>query len=107
MAMASSALIPARRSTHLRGFGPRVGSPDRPTGPFRLRLQKTSSVFGALAEAIVYQQLTGKAAATIFARVCALFPHTTDGLVARRVLRATGRKASRGWFVAREGACAA
>jgi methylated-DNA-[protein]-cysteine S-methyltransferase len=58
-------------------------------GPFRLRLQKTSSVFGALAEAIVYQQLTGKAAATILARVCALFPRGSADLTARRVLRAS------------------
>jgi 3-methyladenine DNA glycosylase/8-oxoguanine DNA glycosylase len=34
------------------------------------------SIFSALAQAIVYQQLTGKAAATIFARFCALFPGT-------------------------------
>ena len=30
--------------------------------------------FDALAESIVYQQLNGKAAATIFGRVCALYP---------------------------------
>jgi methylated-DNA-[protein]-cysteine S-methyltransferase len=45
-------------------------------GPFRMQLQRTPSVFGALAEAIVFQQLNGKAAATIFARLCALFPHS-------------------------------
>jgi len=43
-------------------------------GPFRLQLIEASSIFAALAQAIVYQQLTGKAAATIFARFCALFP---------------------------------
>jgi methylated-DNA-[protein]-cysteine S-methyltransferase len=74
---------------HLRASDPALAPMIDTTGPFRLRLQKTSSVFGALAEAIVYQQLTGKAAATIFARVCALFPHGSDGLVARRVLRAS------------------
>jgi len=41
-------------------------------GPLRLRTKTTGSVFGALAEAIVYQQLTGKAAATILGRVHAL-----------------------------------
>lgn len=41
-------------------------------GPFGLRLHDLSDPFGALAEAIVYQQLTGKAAATIFGRVRAL-----------------------------------
>ncbi|AUX22865.1 methylated-DNA--protein-cysteine methyltransferase [Sorangium cellulosum] len=57
-------------------------------GPFRMELKNTPSVFGALAEAIVYQQLTGKAAATIFARVCALFPRAHEGLTPERLLRA-------------------
>ena len=39
-----------------------------------MRLRPTPSVFAALAQAIAYQQLNGKAAAAIFARVCALFP---------------------------------
>ena len=39
-----------------------------------MALKTTPSLFVALAESIVYQQLTGKAAATIFARVRALFP---------------------------------
>ena len=43
-------------------------------GPFRMLLRPAPSVFAALAEAIVYQQLNGKAASAIFARVCALFP---------------------------------
>ena len=43
-------------------------------GPFRMQLRPAPSVFAALAESIAYQQLNGKAAATIFARVCALFP---------------------------------
>jgi 3-methyladenine DNA glycosylase/8-oxoguanine DNA glycosylase len=43
-------------------------------GPYRLVPKPTSSVFAALAEAIVYQQLHAKAAASIFARVCQLFP---------------------------------
>ncbi len=53
-------------------------------GPFRMQVDKTSSVFVALAEAIVYQQLTGKAAATIFARVRALFPRAHDRRRGRR-----------------------
>ena len=43
-------------------------------GPFRLQPMAASSIFAALARAIVYQQLNGRAAATIFARFCALFP---------------------------------
>ncbi len=54
----------------------------------RLELKKTPSLFGALAEAIVYQQLSGKAAATIYGRVCALFPRATHGPTAEHVLRA-------------------
>ena len=38
-----------------------------------------------LVEAIVYQQLNGKAAAAIFARLCALFPRGTP--TAARILR--------------------
>jgi len=56
-------------------------------GPFRMTLKKTPSVFAALSEAIVYQQLTGRAAATIYARVCALFPRGHEGLSAQRILR--------------------
>lgn len=53
-------------------------------GPFRMELQFIPSVFGALAQAIVYQQLTGKAAATIFARLCGLFRNTADANPANR-----------------------
>jgi 3-methyladenine DNA glycosylase/8-oxoguanine DNA glycosylase len=61
-------------------------------GPFALELQKTPSLFGALAEAIVYQQLTGKAAATIFGRVCALFPDARHGPTAENILRVSDEK---------------
>jgi 3-methyladenine DNA glycosylase/8-oxoguanine DNA glycosylase len=43
-------------------------------GPMRLEVAAAQSSFEALAESIVYQQLSGKAAATIHGRVCALFP---------------------------------
>jgi methylated-DNA-[protein]-cysteine S-methyltransferase len=59
---------------HLRASDPALAHLIDTVGPFRLELKKAPSVFAALAEAIVYQQLTGKAAATIFARLCALFP---------------------------------
>lgn len=42
--------------------------------PFAFELKQTDGVFAALAEAIVYQQLNGRAAATIFGRVKSLFP---------------------------------
>ena len=59
---------------HLRAADPVLARIIDEIGPFRMRLRPAQSVFAALAEAIVYQQLNGKAAAAIFARVCALFP---------------------------------
>ncbi len=55
-------------------------------GPFTLAIEGAQSPFEALLESIVYQQLTGKAAATILGRVVALyapkeFPSPEDVLV--------------------------
>ncbi|HUZ19445.1 MAG TPA: methylated-DNA--[protein]-cysteine S-methyltransferase [Acidimicrobiales bacterium] len=61
-------------------------------GPLGLRVDQTPSIFGALAEAIVYQQLTGRAAATIFARVRALFPHSHHSPTPEQILRASEEK---------------
>ncbi len=61
-------------------------------GPFRMRLAKTPSVFVALARAIVHQQLNGNAAATIFARVRALFPRAAEGPTPAQILRASDEK---------------
>ncbi len=64
---------------HLTEADPVLGRHIARTGPFALELKHTKDVFGALAEAIVYQQLNGKAAATIHGRVAALFPkHRID-----------------------------
>ena len=52
----------------------------------------TPSLFFALAEAIVYQQLTGKAAATIFGRVQALLPRGRPGPKPEAILRAADEK---------------
>jgi 3-methyladenine DNA glycosylase/8-oxoguanine DNA glycosylase len=57
-----------------------------------MQLKKTPSLFAALAEAIVYQQLTGKAAGTIYARVCALFPRAHEGPTAEQLLRVSDEK---------------
>jgi methylated-DNA-[protein]-cysteine S-methyltransferase len=77
---------------HLRGADAKLARLIEGVGPFRMQLAKTTSIFGALAEAIVYQQLTGKAAATIFGRVSALFPHARGGFTARQVLRVKAEK---------------
>ena len=56
------------------------------SGPCLLHLETTQSIFDALLEAIVYQQLNGKVAATILGRVKALFPENTKRLRTRRGL---------------------
>jgi methylated-DNA-[protein]-cysteine S-methyltransferase len=61
-------------------------------GPFRMELKAAPSIFAALAEAIIYQQLTGKAAATIHGRVCTLFPLARTGLGADHILRVSDGK---------------
>lgn len=58
-------------------------------GPFTLRIDKSRNVFIALAEAIVYQQLSGKAAATIFSRLQALFPNSASGFSPADILQAS------------------
>ena len=65
---------PGLAVAHLRAVDPTLGRVIDEVGPFRMRLRPAPSVFAALAESIVYQQLNGKAAAAIFARMCALFP---------------------------------
>ncbi|MGC2110111.1 MAG: DNA-3-methyladenine glycosylase [Candidatus Korobacteraceae bacterium] len=56
------------------------------SGECHLRQETTQSIFAALLESIIYQQLNGKVAATITARVKALFPDNTRSLRTRRGL---------------------
>jgi DNA-3-methyladenine glycosylase II len=58
----------------LRAADPRLALLMDRVGPFALRVKSTHSPFEALLEAIVYQQLHGKAAATILGRLLAIFP---------------------------------
>ncbi|MBI1944078.1 MAG: DNA-3-methyladenine glycosylase 2 family protein [Deltaproteobacteria bacterium] len=60
----------ARRA--LATSDPVLGRHMEKIGRYRIALDGISSIYQALAEAVVYQQLTGKAAATIFGRVQAL-----------------------------------
>ena len=83
---------PALAVAHLRAADPELARVVDRVGPFALELKRTSSIFGMLAEAIVYQQLTGKAAATIYARVCALFPRAHRGPTPQQILRASDEK---------------
>ena len=56
------------------------------SGPCRLQQETTQSIFEALLESIIYQQLNGKVAATITSRVKALFPENTRRIRTRRGL---------------------
>jgi 3-methyladenine DNA glycosylase/8-oxoguanine DNA glycosylase len=64
-------------------------------GPFRMELKGAPSLFDVLAEAIVYQQLHARAAASIHARVRALIPRKR-GLAAARALAFVTDDALRG-----------
>src|SRR5688500_12938146 len=80
---------------HLREVDPKLARVIERVGALRLEPDGLQSPFHALAESIAYQQLTGKAAATIFGRVCGLFPRkkpTAKRLVATpdEKLRACG-----------------
>jgi DNA-3-methyladenine glycosylase II len=59
--------------SHLRSCCPALERTIDAYGPFTLKVTKGEDVFGALAGAIVYQQLSGKAAATIHGRFTTLF----------------------------------
>jgi 3-methyladenine DNA glycosylase/8-oxoguanine DNA glycosylase len=58
---------------HLTEADPRLGELIARAGPFTMRPEPTQSMFAALVESIVYQQLSGRAAATILGRVVALY----------------------------------
>lgn len=59
---------------HLRSACPRMDRFIARQGALGLRVDRDPGLFPALAGAIIYQQLSGKAAATIYGRFCALFP---------------------------------
>ena len=56
------------------------------SGECRLQQETTQSIFEALLESIIYQQLNGKVAATITQRVKALFPENRKRIRTRRGL---------------------
>ncbi len=83
------AFDPAEAIAHLSKADPAMGRLIERVGPFTMELKATPSIFVALAESIVYQQLHGKAAATIFARLRALFPSGHLGPTPEQILRAS------------------
>jgi 3-methyladenine DNA glycosylase/8-oxoguanine DNA glycosylase len=64
---------PVEACRHLTAADPVLGALMLQVGPCDLRPPRTQSVFAALARSIVYQQLSGRAAATILGRMTALF----------------------------------
>jgi methylated-DNA-[protein]-cysteine S-methyltransferase len=83
---------PAEAAAHLRAVDPMLARVIDAVGPCRLELKRAPSLFAALAEAIVYQQLHGKAAETIWARLCASFPDARRGPTPEQILRASDRR---------------
>jgi len=64
---------PDEAIAHLRVRDPKLGALIDRAGPFTLRLDQSVSPFESLLESILYQQLHGKAAAAIHARMRAFF----------------------------------
>ncbi|NQW51477.1 MAG: DNA-3-methyladenine glycosylase 2 family protein [Rhodospirillales bacterium] len=91
---------PAQAIAHLRAADPALAAIIDTVGPFRMQLKVSRSLFGSLAEAIVYQQLSNKAAATIYGRVEALYPDAPDGFTPRHILK-TPDEALRGCGLSR------
>src|SRR5712691_7934491 len=59
---------------HLAATDPRIAALIARSTPYNIKPALSIRPFDALAESIAYQQLSGKAAATIFGRVRALYP---------------------------------
>lgn len=88
---------------HLTKKDARLAKVIAAVGPPRIRLAATQSTFEALTESIVYQQLTGKAAATIHGRLRAMFPRgrvRPAALLAQRDDALQGAGLSRGKMLA-------
>jgi methylated-DNA-[protein]-cysteine S-methyltransferase len=83
---------PDEAIAHLREADATLAKLIDEVGPFGMQLKKTPSIFVALTESIIYQQLHGKAAATIFARLCALFPRAHQGPTAEQIIRTSDEK---------------
>ena len=74
---------PAEALEHLRASDAKLGALIDRAGDFTLKLAPEPSPFESLLESILYQQLNGKAAATIFDRFTALAgdPLTPEGIL--------------------------
>ena len=85
--MATARTIDGPRALRsLRRSDPVLARLTKLVGPFELDVKQASSVFAVLSEAIVYQQLNGRAAETIHGRVLAACGVDGDGLTADHIL---------------------
>jgi len=80
---------------HLKSRCGQLGRLIEDSGPLKLRVTKDADLFNALSAAIIYQQLSGKAAATIHGRFKALFHEGLPGAeeasgLSHEVLRGAG-----------------
>src|SRR6478672_4217883 len=80
---------------YLKRIDPVLARVIEAVGPCRIQLRSEGTHFQALTRAIVFQQLSGKAAGTIFGRLNALYPGgaaTPEGIMATsdEALRAVG-----------------
>jgi DNA-3-methyladenine glycosylase II len=69
---------PAEATAALSAADPKLARLIAQAGPFTLRLPAQQSPFEALTQSIIYQQLHGKAAASIHARLLASFSELAD-----------------------------
>ncbi len=76
--LAELAFDPKKAVARLRRVDAHLADVIRQTGPFTHRPEKMQSPFQTLLRAIVYQQLSGKAAATIHRPRCRLYPPARD-----------------------------
>jgi DNA-3-methyladenine glycosylase II len=77
-----------KAAAHLCAADPVMAGLIARIGPCKLKVDQQHDLFLTLARAIVYQQLHGKAAETIFQRTAALFPDS-DQFTAEDILRAS------------------
>lgn len=76
---------------HLTTADPAMAALIARIGPCRLQVEEVSDLFLSLARSIIFQQLHGKAAETIYQRTAALFPRS-EQFTAKDIKRASEEK---------------
>src|SRR5258705_7513718 len=84
---------------HLRKVDPILGKVSARVGPHRLVTRRAGTHYDALVRSIVFQQVSGKAAATIHRSLCELYPRKNPRA---DLLLATGDDALRGAGLSRQ-----